>query len=273
LLRPLSARDSVQTLVKSVHYANNHGVRIHYEVEGNGPPLVLLHGLTRYLELWHEIGYVDSLGRNFKLILIDLRGHGGSDKPHGPEAYKLELLTADVFAVMDDANVTKAHFLGYSMGGRIGFGLAEYSPKRFHSFVIGGANPNEFSQDLVDSFLQLFGKGMGAVIAEFEKGGLKTTPQMRTRLLANDTQALSAFVLADEWRANLKCALPHMTVPCLFFVGEADPNYAGARKCANQLRNAKFISFAGLGHQEVEVSHSHLVLPHITKFLEEVGQR
>jgi pimeloyl-ACP methyl ester carboxylesterase len=49
-------------------YANNEGVRIRYEVEGYGPPLVLLHGLTRYLELWHEVGYVDSLGKDFKLI-------------------------------------------------------------------------------------------------------------------------------------------------------------------------------------------------------------
>ena len=257
--------------MKSVPYANNHGVRIHYEVEGNGPPLVLLHGLTRYLELWYEVRYVDSLGKDFKLILMDMRGHGGSDKPHDPEAYKLELLAADVVAVMDDANVTKAHFLGYSLGGRIGFGLAKYSPKRFHSFVIGGANPDEFSQDSIHWWLQLFEKGMDEVIAAFEKAGLKTTPEMKTRLLVNDTQALSAFVLANEWRANLEYALPHMTMPCLFFVGEADPNYAGARKCANRMRNAEFISFPGLRHQEVEVSQSHLVLPHVTKFLEKVG--
>lgn len=112
---------------------------------------------------------------------------------------------------------------------------------------------------------------MDAVVAEFEKAGLKTTPEMKTRLLANDTQALSAFVLANEWRANLECALPHMTMPCMIFVGEADPNYAGAKKCANRMPDATFVSFPGLGHQEVEVSQSHLAVPHITKFLEKIG--
>lgn len=103
---------------------------------------MLLHGFTLYLEFWHEAGYADSLRKNFKLILMDMRGHGDSDKPHESEAYKLELLVADVFSVMHDLNVRKAHFLGYSLGGRMGFGLAKYSPERFHSFVIGGANPD-----------------------------------------------------------------------------------------------------------------------------------
>lgn len=254
-------------------YANNQGVRIRYEVEGNGPPLVLLHGLTCYLELWHEVGYVDSLRKDLKLILIDMRGHGGSDKPHDPEAYKLELLAADVVAVMDDLNVSKAHFLGYSLGGRMAFALAKYAPERFHSFIIGGASPDEIlSQESgrLREWLQLLEKGMDAVIAAFEKAGLKTTPEMKTRLLANDTEAMSAFVLASEWRSSLEYALPNMTMPCLLFVGEADPNCAGARKCANRMRNAEFISFPGLGHFEVEVSQSHLVLPHITKFLEKL---
>jgi pimeloyl-ACP methyl ester carboxylesterase len=60
-----------------------------------------------------------------------------------------------------------------------------------------------------------------------------------------------------------------MTMPCLFFVGETDPSYAGARKCANLLPIAEFVSFPGLGH-DVDFQ-SHLVLPHITKFLEKVG--
>jgi len=252
-------------------YVNNHGVRIRYEVEGNGPPLVLLQGLTGYLELWHQLGYVDSLKRDYKLILIDMRGHGGSDKPHDPEAYKLELLVTDVVAVMDDLNVSKAHFLGYSAGGRIGFGLAIYAPERFHSFIIGGAFPYEFSQDSVNGILQLLKMGIMAVVDAFEKRGFETTPQMKSRLLANDTEALVAFMLSNMWRASLEDALPKMTMPCLFFVGEADPNFAGAKKCANLMRNAEFISIPGLGHLEV-ISQSQLALPHITKFLEKIKQ-
>jgi pimeloyl-ACP methyl ester carboxylesterase len=256
--------------VVTVPYANNQGVRIHYEVEGNGPPLVLVHGLAGYLEQWHELGYVDSLKKEFTLILMDLRGHGGSDKPHDPEAYKLKLLVADMIAVMDVLNISKTHFLGYSLGGRMAFALAKYAPERFHSFIIGGQSPQTRLHARIRWWLQILKKGMSAYVELLEKEpGVKMTPQMRTKILSNDTEALAAFVSSSEWRANLEDALPNMTMPCLFFVGETDPSYAGARKCANLLPNAEFGSFPGLGH-DVDFQ-SHLVLPHIKKFLEKVG--
>jgi len=253
-----------------VPYANNQGVRIHYEVEGNGPPLVLVHGFLDDLESWHELGYVDSLKRDYKLIPIDIRGHGGSDKPHDPDAYKLKLLVADVIAVMDALNISKTHFLGYSLGGRIAFALAKYAPERFHSFIIGGQGPYARPQARIRWWLQRLKKGMVAHIEMFEKeAGIKMMPQTRARLLANDTEALAAFLLASEWRASLEDALPNMTMPCLFYVGEADECYASVRKCASLLPNAEFVSFPGLGH-EVDFQ-SHLVLPHIKKFLEKLG--
>jgi len=58
---------------------------------------------------------------DYQLILIDARGHGASDKPHDPEAYRTETMVADVVSVLNDLNIEKAHFLGYSMGGQIGW--------------------------------------------------------------------------------------------------------------------------------------------------------
>ncbi len=101
-------------------FAVNDGVRIHYEVEGEGSPLVLCHGLAMSLEVWRIWGFVEGLKDNYKLILIDARGHGYSDKPQDPEAYGIQSLVADVVTVLDDLNIEKAHFLGYSMGGRSG---------------------------------------------------------------------------------------------------------------------------------------------------------
>ena len=251
-------------------YANNQGVRIRYEVEGSGSPLVLLLGLTGYLEWWQELGYVDSLKDKYKLILIDLRGHGGSDKPHDPEAYRLKLLAEDVVAVLDDLGISKAHFLGYSMGGRIGFGLAKYAPTRFQSFIIGGQRPGEISQEETGWWLQLLEKGMDAVTAMFETE-IIMTPEMKTRLLANDAKALSAMLMAPDYRASLEEVLPSITVPCLIFVGEADSDFAGAKECTTCIRSAEFVSFPGLNHTQV-ISTSHLVLPHIIKFLEKASQ-
>jgi alpha/beta hydrolase fold len=71
-------------------YTDNHGVRIHYQVEGSGPPLILQHGFTDSLETWYELGYVGALSRERQLILVDARGHGASDKPHHTAAYTNE---------------------------------------------------------------------------------------------------------------------------------------------------------------------------------------
>jgi pimeloyl-ACP methyl ester carboxylesterase len=66
---------------------NNQGVRISYEVEGQGPPLVLLSGFSMTSEDWREFGYVAGLRERFTLVRIDARGYGTSDKPHDPDAY------------------------------------------------------------------------------------------------------------------------------------------------------------------------------------------
>src|SRR5215475_10599773 len=100
-------------------YTENAGVRIHYAVEGSGPELVLLHGFMGSVDDWIARGYVASLRSNYRLILIDSRGHGQSDKPHAEVSYALDRRVADVTAVLDVLSVKTAHFWGYSMGGYI----------------------------------------------------------------------------------------------------------------------------------------------------------
>src|SRR6476659_7736179 len=99
-------------------YATNNGFRIYYEREGRGPALVLHAGLTQSLCNWRDYGgYVDALTGDDDLILMDPLGHGGSDKPHDPAAYAYANRVADVLAVLDDAEVARAIFWGYSLGG------------------------------------------------------------------------------------------------------------------------------------------------------------
>ena len=125
-------------------FVENDGVRIHYEVEGDGPPLVLMHWLTGSLEDWRVFGYVDALKENYRLILIDARGQGQSDKPHDPAAYALEKQAADIVAVLDELGVDQAHYFGYSLGAELGWALAKYAPDRLSSLIIGGASPEDF---------------------------------------------------------------------------------------------------------------------------------
>jgi pimeloyl-ACP methyl ester carboxylesterase len=129
--------------VQVLPYSTNQEICIHYEVEGDGSPLVLLHGLCSSLKVWYELGYVRFLKNDYRLILIDARGHGASDKPQYLESYKLKSMVSDIVAVLNDLNIRKAHFLGFSMGGWIGFGIAKYAPERYYSLIIGGMHPYE----------------------------------------------------------------------------------------------------------------------------------
>ena len=81
-------------------FVENDGVRIHYEVEGRGEPLVIQHGFTSSIETVRLLGYSDSLKASYQVILIDARGHGVSDKPHAPECYGLQTAVSDVLAVL-----------------------------------------------------------------------------------------------------------------------------------------------------------------------------
>jgi pimeloyl-ACP methyl ester carboxylesterase len=98
-------------------YAGNNGVRSHYQVEGDGPPLVLQHGFTQSAKRWYLHGYVDALQSDYQLIVVDARGHGQSDKPHDPATYDVALMAGDVVAVLDALNLDKTPYWGYSMGG------------------------------------------------------------------------------------------------------------------------------------------------------------
>jgi pimeloyl-ACP methyl ester carboxylesterase len=122
-------------------HATNNGIRIHYEVEGQGPPLMLHCGFLQDLQRWYQAGYVDALRDDYRLILIDPRGHGASDKPHDVESYALPNYVADAVAVLEDAGVSKAHYFGYSMGAGIGFAAGVFSPECFTSLILGGGRP------------------------------------------------------------------------------------------------------------------------------------
>jgi pimeloyl-ACP methyl ester carboxylesterase len=217
------------------------------------------------------MGYVEVLKNDYEVILIDARGHGASDKPHDPEAYKMALRVGDVVAVLDDLNVSKAHFLGYSMGGWIGFGIAKYATERFHSLIIGGTHPYEVASEEPSFVLELLKKGMNAVLTMADLVfGERWTPELKAIVETNDLEALIALGSVKE-RLGFEDILPELIVPCLLFVGEAAGEYRGAKECAKALPNATFVSLPGLDHIE-GVCRVDLVLPHIAKFLAKVNQ-
>ncbi|MFC3183851.1 alpha/beta fold hydrolase [Pseudoglutamicibacter albus] len=113
------------------------GTRIYYEVTGDGPVLIFLHGSALSRVIWRGLGYLKGLP-GYTHIRIDARGHGKSDKPHEPQAYAMERMAEDVLAVMDAEQIATAGLVGYSLGARTGWQLMTTAPTRFTTFVALG---------------------------------------------------------------------------------------------------------------------------------------
>lgn len=239
------------------------GIRLHYQVLGSGPPLVLHHGFASNLTAWQYFGFTQVLQAQYQLILLDARGHGLSDKPHTPDAYTLSQRVADVLALLDALGIARAHFFGYSMGGQIGYGLARDAPERLLSLIIGAAHPY---QDLSwNAFAGIDGSDAEAFIAAFESVlDEALSADVKTLICANDLHALSAA--AQQPRPSLAAILPTMHMPCLLFCGSADARHAAVLKTAQNLAHAHFASLPGLSHFG-GLMRSDLVLPHVLPFL------
>ena len=246
--------------------ADNDGIRIHYEVQGAGPPLMLHHGFTISLEEWRQFGYVDALKSEYRVILIDARGHGASDKPHDPAAYEMARRAGDVVAVLDDLGIDQTHYLGYSMGGRIGYDTAKLAPHRLRSLIIGGSHPYATVGD--PQRPQWAVDGMAPFLERQPLPDEVKTPAFRARMLAND---VGAFIAEGIDRPSVEDVLPTLTMPCLIYVGDADRVFAQVEQSARLIPDATYVVLPGLDHW-AGLYRSDVVLPHVRAFLGRVAR-
>src|SRR3954470_17609413 len=122
---------------------DSNGVKIRYVTEGTGEPVVLIHGWMGDSSTWgrDRSGNTKLKGVDgFRLIALDCRGHGKSDKPHDPKDYGPEM-AADVVRLLDHLKVEKAHLVGYSSGAFIAGKVAATHPGRVLGVVYGGQAP------------------------------------------------------------------------------------------------------------------------------------
>jgi pimeloyl-ACP methyl ester carboxylesterase len=118
----------------------NGDVEIAYLDEGEGEPIVLVHGFASTKELnWVQPGWVSALRRaGRRTAALDNRGHGASSKLYEPAAYHSATMADDVRALLDHLKIERADIMGYSMGARITAFLTVKHPERVHSAIFGG---------------------------------------------------------------------------------------------------------------------------------------
>jgi pimeloyl-ACP methyl ester carboxylesterase len=245
-------------------YALSGGCRIHYEVDGAGPPLLLYAGFTCTLRDWFDLGYVETLRHDYRLIMLDPLGQGESDKPHTTESYAPDRRVLDALAVLDALGVYRTQFWGYSMGGRIGFDLAVKHPERFETLILGGTRPAQAVPNL--AWAELFRQGMPGWVESVEHVMSPFPPSIHDRLLTADGEALAAATLVE--RSGMEDRLGGIEIPTLIYCGDQDPAHEGARQAAEAMPNATFASLGGLNHIDGWVD-SELVLRHARPFLRE----
>lgn len=113
-----------------------NGIDLYYEIYGEGPPVIVLHGGTAFIESMHY--QIRALSAAHRVIAVDSRGHGRSSEPDGPLHYAD--MAGDVAALMDHLEIAQADIVGWSDGGIIGLLLAVHEPARVDRLVAIGAN-------------------------------------------------------------------------------------------------------------------------------------
>src|SRR5258708_1666760 len=140
---------------------DSKGVKIQYTIEGQGEPVVLIHGLHSSAQMnWRLPGTIKLLAESYQVIALDLRGHGHSGKPEKESDYGPEM-AEDVVRLLDHLKIEKAHIVGYSMGGLIAMKLAVEHPERVKSMVLGGMGWLREGSGLQDFWSRLPGDRMG----------------------------------------------------------------------------------------------------------------
>ncbi len=228
----------------------SEGLRIAYDDVGDGDPIILLHGFAAdRLTNWKATGWYRLLrDAGFRVIAPDARGHGRSDKPSDPEAYRPEGIAGDTLRLMDHLGIEKADLFGYSMGGRnAGWLLAKHG-RRFRSVVIGGTGLNLLQ---VDDPRKWTSRGF-KLTADNRKSESLAIPAMvplyhKVTKLGGRPGALSACLLGS-FPSLAESAFAKVRTPTLVIAGSRDTVAGSPLPLAEAIPGAKAVVVPGRSH-------------------------
>jgi pimeloyl-ACP methyl ester carboxylesterase len=224
------------------------GVKLYYEVHGDGPPLILTHGYSSTSAMWQ--GQIAALSQHHKLILWDMRGHGQSDYPDATAAYSEALTTGDIAALLDTVGARTAIVGGLSLGGYMSLAFYRAHPGRVSALLIIDTGPG-FKKD---DAREVWNQRAMATAERFEREGLdvlKSASRERSSVSHRDATGLAraARGMLTQRDARVIEVLPEIKVPSLVVVGADDtPFLAASDYMAAKIPGAKKVVIPAAGH-------------------------
>jgi len=221
--------------------------------EIDAPTVIVVHGFASSTrDTWVLTGWVRELTRaGYRVIGIDLRGHGRSDKPHESAAYAIRMLATDVETVMDTYLVEEAYYLGYSLGARVGWEVVRDLPHKIDRAVLGGV-PDGIPLDRLDV------DQVRAYVENGEPVTDRTTQNyiaLTERVPGNDLRALIG--LAEGMRLTRTVDPDPARAPerpILFATGAEDAVISGSRQLAEAAPHGTFFEIPGRHHFNAPMS-------------------
>src|SRR3979411_1043388 len=224
------------------------GVKVYYEVQGSGPPLLLTHGYSSTSAMWQ--GQIAALSKLHKLVLWDMRGHGQSDYPDDQAAYSEVLTVRDMAALRDVVGRECAIVGGLSLGGYMSLAFYRAHPERVRALLIVDTGPGFKKDDAREAW----NKRAHDTGDRFEREGLavlKSLSRERSTVSHRDASGLAraARGMLTQRDARVIELLPNINVPSLVVVGADDTPFLAASDCmATKIPAAKKVVIPAAGH-------------------------
>jgi pimeloyl-ACP methyl ester carboxylesterase len=219
-------------------HVDNDGVRIEYDIYGQGEPIVLIHGWSCEGRYWPEFGYVEKLSNEFTVIVPDLRGHGRSDIPKNRD-FSDAAFASDVIAVLNARGIDSAHVFGYSLGGWVVFELAATHLQRIKTAIVGGAHPYAEDTSAIRGF------SAPALVSYWEALGAPLSDDSKSRIGGFNQQDL-ADMIPD--RVDKSGRLASLGVRSLMICGTNDGRFEGMRRFAATSNACSFVPVQDADH-------------------------
>lgn len=265
------------------------GLRYAVEETGAGEPLVLLHGFTGCAANWRPL--LPRLAERHRVIAIDLPGHGNSGAPGSVARYKMPRVAADLIELLTRHDATPAHWLGYSMGGRLALYMAVRQSSVVRSLTLVSATAGlanaakRQARRAADEALaaRIERDGVASFVAEWERNplfaGLAGLPEEARATLHEQRLSNSPLGLANSLRGmgagaqpSLWSRLAAMTAPALLIAGQRDTKFVALNEgLAVSIPNATLRLIPDAGHV-VQMEQPEAFLAAVTDFLERLHE-